>query len=184
MPVVLAAVAAPWWLAGGWALDTFLGRRTRPHEDTDVLILRPDHLEVRRALSEWDAYAADPPGTLRPWPVGEELPATVHDIWLRRSPTTPWSFQLMIDDTRGDNWIFRRDSRITRSITDLSGPGSTSAVQVLAPEIQLLYKSKGLRPKDQADFEAVLPALDAARREWLRSALAVVSSAHPWLNVM
>jgi hypothetical protein len=56
VPVVLAAVAAPWWLAGGWALDAFLGRTTRLHEDTDVLILRPDHVEVRRVLSEWDAH--------------------------------------------------------------------------------------------------------------------------------
>src|SRR5437764_10420074 len=121
----MAHVDACWWLAGGWALDTFLGRMTRPHEDTDALILRPDHLDVRRALSDWDAHAADPPGTLRPWPVGEELPAAVHDIFLRRSPTEPWSFQFMIDDTRGNDWIFRRDSRITRPVTDLSGPGST-----------------------------------------------------------
>jgi hypothetical protein len=57
-------------------------------------------------------------------------------------------------------------------------------MQVLAPEIQLLYKSKGLRPKDQADFETVLPALDAARRGWLRSAIAVLSPAHPWLMAL
>jgi hypothetical protein len=57
-------------------------------------------------------------------------------------------------------------------------------MQVLAPEIQLLYKCKGLRPKDQADFETVLPALDAARRGWLRSAIAVLSPAHPWLMAL
>jgi len=181
---VLHAVGAHWWLAGGWALDAFLGRVTRPHDDTDVLILRPDHLKVREALSDWDAHAADPPGVLRPWLVGEPLPSTVHDIWLRRSPTDPWSFQLMIDQTRGDDWIFRLDDRITRPLADLSGPGSTTAVQVLAPEIQLLYKSKGLRSKDQADFDTVLPALDATRRDWLRSALAVVSPLHPWLDAL
>ena len=29
-----------WWVAGGWALDLFLGRMTRPHHDVDVAILR------------------------------------------------------------------------------------------------------------------------------------------------
>jgi hypothetical protein len=53
---------------------------------------------------------------------------------------------------------------------------------VLAPEIQLLYKSKGLRPKDQADFDAVLPALRPEQRRWLRDALTIESPSHTWLS--
>jgi hypothetical protein len=49
--------------------------------------------------------------------------------------------------------------------------GSTISCPVLSPDIQLLYKSKGLRPKDVADFRAVLPWLLAGEREWLRTAL-------------
>jgi Aminoglycoside-2''-adenylyltransferase len=37
-----AALHVPWWIAGGWAIDLFLGRQTREHEDLDVLILRRD----------------------------------------------------------------------------------------------------------------------------------------------
>jgi len=102
---VMSAVDRSWWLAGGWAIDLFLGRRTREHEDIDVQILRPDHVAVRAALSGWDAYAADPPGTLRPWPVGEELAADVHDIWVRRGAGDPWRLQLMIADVDGDDWV-------------------------------------------------------------------------------
>ena len=183
LAVVLAAVQDPWWLAGGWALDAFLGRVTREHEDTDALILRRDHVEVRRTLAAWDAHAADPPGRLRPWPVGEELPPNVHDVWLRRSPAQDWAFQLMIDDTDVDNWIFRRNPRIRRTVASLSA-GFWTGCQTLAPEVQLLYKSTGLRPKDQLDFEVVLPALNARRREWLRTTLGVASPGHAWLDAL
>ncbi|MGH9027589.1 MAG: nucleotidyltransferase domain-containing protein, partial [Acidimicrobiia bacterium] len=30
---LLADLRATWWIAGGWALDLFLGRQTRTHED-------------------------------------------------------------------------------------------------------------------------------------------------------
>lgn len=42
-----AALLVPWWIAGGWAIDLFLGRQTREHQDIDVLILRRDHQAVR-----------------------------------------------------------------------------------------------------------------------------------------
>lgn len=35
-----------WWIAGGWAIDLFLGEQTRPHDDIDILIRRDDQLEV------------------------------------------------------------------------------------------------------------------------------------------
>ena len=35
---LLYSLPVPWWIAGGWAIDLYLGRQTRPHEDIDVLI--------------------------------------------------------------------------------------------------------------------------------------------------
>jgi hypothetical protein len=184
LATVFAGVAAIWWLAGGWALDLFLGRVTRPHDDIDVQILRRDHIRIRKALASWDMHAADPPGTLRPWPIDEELPVSVHDVWCRRSPDEPWAFQLMIADTEGDEWVYRRDPRVRRSLAELSGPTSTRAMRVLTPDVQLLYKSKGMRPKDQQDFDAVLPALTTRQRAWLRQALVTASPGHPWVAAL
>lgn len=180
--VEFGAWAFPWWIAGGWAIDLLLGHRSRAHEDLDLLVLRRDQSLVRETLRDWDVHAADPPGTLRPWPIGETLPAGVHDVWCRRSPSSPWEFQLMIDDTDGDDWLFRRDGRIRRPIQSLTGRASTKDLAVLSPEIQLLYKSKGLRKKDEADFQAVRQHLAGSELHWLRAALAVVSPDHPWIS--
>ncbi len=89
--------------------------------------------------------------------------------------------QLMIDDEQGGEWIYRRDARVRRPVVDLDGPASNSDRRVLAPEIQLLYKSARPREKDEADFQAALEVLDGARRGWLRDSLSVVAPLHQWL---
>lgn len=172
----------PWWVAGGWAIDLLLGHQSRVHGDLDILILRRDQALVREHLRDWDVHAADPPGTLRPWTAGETLPSAVHDIWCRRSASSPWAFQLMIDDTDGGDWLFRRDNRVRRPLQALSGRASTADLAVLAPEVQLLYKSKDPRAKDVADFRAALSRLAAGERNWLRTALETVSPHHAWIQ--
>ncbi|MEV0590446.1 hypothetical protein [Nonomuraea cavernae] len=54
------------------------------------------------------------------------------------------------------------------------------AMQAHEIEVQLLYKAKGTRPKDQADFEAVLPLLSDGQRRWLDEALETEHTTHPW----
>ncbi len=76
------------WVAGGRAVDLVLGRQTREHGDLDLLVLRRDQATVREELVDWDVHAADPPGSLRPWPVGDSLPPAVHDVWCRRTPAS------------------------------------------------------------------------------------------------
>jgi hypothetical protein len=55
---------------------------------------------------------------------------------------------------------------------------------VLSPEVQLLYKSRGLRDKDGADFQAVRPYLSPDERNWLRTALNIVAPKRPWVRTL
>ena len=181
MPGLLAGCDATWWLAGGWAIDLLVGQQTRRHEDLDVLVLRPEQHVVREHLREWDVHVADPPGALRPWPLGEELPPHLHDVWIRRDAGSPWRFQLMIDDVDGDDWLFRRDHRIRRPIASLRGRASREDLPVLVPEIQLLYKSGRPRPKDLADLDTVLPHLTDEERRWVHDALVLTRPDHEWI---
>ncbi|TDD55925.1 nucleotidyltransferase domain-containing protein [Saccharopolyspora elongata] len=174
---------APWWVAGGYAVELAAGRRLREHGDIDVLLLRRDQLAVQQALAGWEWWAADPPGTLRPWRRDERLPAGVHDIWCRRSASSPWRIQVMLDESAGDEWGSRRARHLRRPIAEIGGR-TADGIPFLAPEIQLFYKAANPRPKDEFDFAAVLPSLDAAQRRWLADAIATTCGAHPWLPAL
>lgn len=49
----MKGTTVPWWIAGGWAIDLFLGRRTRQHADTEGLVLRRDQQRVQEHLQGW-----------------------------------------------------------------------------------------------------------------------------------
>lgn len=176
---LLSTVDAPWWIAGGWAIEFAVGEPFRPHGDIDVLLLRRDQLAAQHALPGWEWWAADPPGVLRPWAAGEILPPEVHDIWCRPSADAPWRLQFMLDEADGDDWVSRRDQRLRRPIPEI-GRVTADGVPYLAPEIQLLYKAKGTRPKDEHDFRMMAPKLRPAQRQWLRDAMTIAYGTHPW----
>jgi len=177
---IFTGCEARWWIAGGYAIELAAGRPIRGHVDIDVLILRRDQLVVQQALPGWQWQAADPPGRLRPWQPGEQLPLGVHDIWCRPGPGEPWRIQVMLDESIGDDWVSRRDERIRRPITSI-GLVTSRGIPYLAPEIQLFYKAKNGRAKDETDFVAALRVLTKPQRQWLSDALSLVyGPAHPW----
>jgi hypothetical protein len=55
-------------------------------------------------------------------------------------------------------------------------------VRYLSPEWQLLFKSRGLRAKDEKDFEDCLPLMSWEQRTWLRAQLKLTSPGHDWLT--
>lgn len=179
-----ASLTVPWWISGGWAIDLFLGRQTRPHVDIDVQVLREHQHEIRSRFEGWDIQAAASTPSEWPfyeWKIGHLLRPETHDIWCRPSETTPWAIQLMIADTSSDRWLFRRDPEITRPLSSI-GRATSEGIPYLSPDIQLLYKAKGKRPKDDQDFLQALPHLDQASRSWLQHALALTHPHHPWLE--
>lgn len=67
-PASLAEVAdpfcdltAPWWVAGGIAIELAAGHRIRDHSGIDILLLRRDQRAAQQALPDWQWWAADPP---------------------------------------------------------------------------------------------------------------------------
>jgi len=178
---VFAGFAAPWWIAGGWALDLYLGRQTRRHGDLDVLIRRDHQLLVRRHLSGWDLHKTNQPG-LKPWADDDFLRPPINSIWCRRAAESPWCLELMLMETADDEWVFRRNNAIRGPLNSL-GRKTDAGIPYLAPEIQLLYKARPeLLEKDKADFNVVAPCLEQAARKWLLDALQqCFSNDHPWI---
>lgn len=172
----------PWWIAGGWALDLFAGEQTREHADLDIEVLRRNQRVIQQHLAGWDLHAAHG-GALRPWRAGEELPPEVNSIWCRTAPTEPWAMQLMLAASEGGLWRYRRLEAISRSLLTL-GMRTPAGVPYLVPQVQLLYKSRAPRPKDETDFATILPLLDRQRRGWLATALTLTEPGHHWLDAV
>jgi hypothetical protein len=178
---MFSGLESRWWVAGGFAIELAVGHPFRSHGDIDVLLLRRDQLVAQQVLAGWQWWAADPPGSLRPWASGEVLPLGVHDIWCRRGPDDPWRVQVMLDESRGQEWVSRRDPQVRRPISTL-GMASGEGVPFLAPDVQLYYKAKAPRPKDEEDFDTVLPVLTDQQRRWLVDAIKQTYGPHPWIK--
>jgi hypothetical protein len=118
----------------------FLGRSIRAHSDIDVVVFRDDQLVVQHWLAGWCLYAADPPGTLRPWLSGEYLPVGIHDIWGHRVDASAWQLQLMLAEVEGDMWWSRRNPVIRGQRNDLIV--TYHGLPCVRIEVQLMYKSR------------------------------------------
>lgn len=171
----------PWWIAGGVAIELAVGRQIRDQADIDVGMLRTDHLAAHDVLHGWELWAADPPGTLRPWAHGDVLRREVHDVWCRPGAAAPWRIQLMIDESDGVDWVSRRDPGV-RLPLGRAVRRTVAGVPYLAPQVQLYYKAKSPRPKDLIDIDTALPLLGPPERAWLRTAIARQDPGHPWLD--
>ncbi len=170
-----------WWLTGGLALEQFARASWRGHDDIDIGICREDAPEVHRWLAERRQHlwiAAD--GKLAPWN-GRELREESYEdnVWMKSSPNGPWVLDIQVGDGNEATWTYRRDKSVERQWTSVVLV--TDQVPYLAPEIQLLFKSKSPRPKDCEDARRVIPLLDGVQCAWLKTHL---PSAHPWIELV
>lgn len=179
---LLSPLSVTWGFCGGWAIDLFLNRITRPHKDVDIAILRTDQRLIFDFLRQrgWMLEQAVEK-KLIPIHKDEILTPPVHEIWCRNSGTDPDFLEVLLNESEGDQFLFRRNRSI-RCLLNQAFVISPSGFPILAPEIALLYKSKALSPIGRSDFQAVLPLLDAPRRQWLAQALHKLSPGHEWLN--
>ena len=165
-----------WWLSGGHALEAHLDRSWRDHDDTDIGISRSDAPQLFDFLDGWDIRVAA--GVLTRWDRSPlDAARSQNNLWCRPTPTSPWMIDVTVGDGNEHEWIYRRDPTIRRPWVDavLLTPGGTP---YLAPELQLLFKSKDVRPKDDVDATTVIPLLEPDRRSWLANHL---PPEHPWL---
>lgn len=173
----LELLAADWAVAGGWAIDLFLGEETRPHEDLEIVVPAAEFGAVREALPGFEFHVV---GDGRAWDVDDgEAFALHHQTWVWEPAAGTYRMDVFREPHEGEVWICRRDAALRRPYADVIRR-TADGVPYVAPEIVLLFKAKAARPKDAADFAAALPRLDPAARAWLSHALALVHPGHAW----
>ncbi len=170
----------PWWIAGGHALDLFVGRQTRVHGDIDVSILRSAATRLRPRFPGWDLNLAHD-GVLTPWDGRRAIAPPYNSLWCRRDPRDPWRLQVLLEDGDSERWVCRRHPALTVPMDDAVFR-TTGGVPYMAPQLQLLMKARETRPKDDADFSVVWPLLSADQAGWLVGALRRYYPGHPWLD--
>jgi Aminoglycoside-2''-adenylyltransferase len=179
---VMSAVDVPWWIAGGWAIDLFVGAQTRAHKDLDIGLPRVEAPRVVAALPGWEFFEAKDRSLSRLAP-GTSPRGAVNCLWGRRVGEPHWELELILDESDGKDWIFRRDPSIRRPFA-AALRATSDGTRYLAPEIQLLYKARDLRPEDRSDFEHAAPRLESVAAGWLRDCLSRLYPQHPWLPAL
>jgi hypothetical protein len=176
----LEQLEAPWYVTAGWALDLFLGRQTREHDDLEIGVPSNRFAEAHEALDGFELVVV---GGGKAWPLDPATLATHHQTWVREVGGGPWRMDVFREPWDGDVWICRRNAGIRLPASRLISCTS-DGIPYAQPEVVLLFKVTSARPKDEADFTMVLPHLNAARRRWVRDALALVDPEHRWLDTL
>ncbi len=182
---LMADFRHPWGVCGGWGIDLFLDRVTRPHKDIEVAILRRDQMGLQSHLAErrWTLQKVHE-GQLSCWLEGEFLELPVHEVRCRNLEFTPNCLEILLNETDGSDFLFRRDPSITLPL-DKALQRAKAGLPILAPEIILLYKAKDTTCEQNADdFHNALPHLAPTARAWLRAALRRVHTDHQWLDAL
>ncbi len=169
-----------WFIAGGWAIDLYLGKISRPHADIEIAIFRRDQIFLQSYLNGWLLKKAEN-AKLSTWNRNEFLELPVHAIHCFHETSAPQNFEVLLNESNADEWIYRRNGRVTKSLTEIYSM-TDSGIRFLRPEIVLLYKSKNPRAKDEQDFESVVKRLDAESKRWLENALVICDLRHDWLQ--
>ena len=177
---LLAGTDAPWCIVGGWAIDLFLGRPTRAHEDIEIGVAAPFYASVLSRLNGYALHSVGD-GEVRRMAAGESLPADQHQCWVLDETANKWRLDVMCEPGDRGTWQCRRDARIAVPRARIVAV-SSDGIPYLRPEGALLFKAKAARPKDETDFANCLPAMDAGARQWLRDALTLVHPGHAWLG--
>jgi hypothetical protein len=178
---LLQGVDAPWYIAGGWAIDLFLGGQRREHEDLEIAVPSSRFDEVVEALAGFELFViTGPHEAVRLEDAGDRLGQT-HQTWVQEPATGLWRLDVFREPNDGDTWICRRSRSIRMSYERLI-EWTADGLPYGRPEVILLYKAKhSEEPKNQGDFAAALPRLELERRRWLRDALELVHPGHAWL---
>lgn len=182
----LEGLEVPWWVASGWGLDLWTGEPSRYHHDLDLTVWRKDQREILLHLREqgFNLQVVYGQGQYRPWDENEWLSyPEVTQVHARRADMPFDLLDVMFSEHHEQNWWYRRKPEITMPMEEVIL--EARGIRVMNPAITLLFKSrtsgKDPRPKDQADFERVLPLLSAEQRAWVRRALEIWMPEHPWL---
>ncbi len=178
----LTGVAAPWAVAGGWALDLWLGETTREHEDLEITVPVVFFPEVQARLESLGLELFDNEnGDVIALAQGQAPRPRGFQTWVADPTLQGWLMDIFREPGDAQTWIYRRTGELNAPRTWASGR-TAAGIPYVAPQIVLLFKAKAARDKDLADFALAAPRLAPDARDWLAGALRTLHPGHPWID--
>jgi hypothetical protein len=174
-----------WCVAGGWAIDLYLNRVTRDHEDFEIILLRADQTLYFPELKPHcpkKIFTGEGEPVFKDWN-GELIDEEVIQLRLNSINSSEGlkEFDILLTPSMDNEWICRRDESIKFPLETVR-IFAASGIPVLSPDLVLLFKAKYLRDKDRIDFEAVLPHLDLELKCRLKKNLERIHPHHEWIS--
>jgi len=157
----------PWFVAGGWAIDLFLNRETRVHEDIEIGIYRKNQMQLYRFFEKHKKYYIDNRSRIgkherRAWNK-EYLQLPIHQLYVEYESM---EIEILLNERDDTSWIYRRDREVRRDESKVI-QFTDDRIPYLCPEIVLLYKTKEMRDKDRDDASNAIVKMTESQKEWL-----------------
>src|SRR6266508_340243 len=179
-----------WWLGGGWAIDAWLGRQTREHEDIEICVVRADQPAIYACCHDWQ-YFTPVDNEWAPIPTGTLLVAPQSMLQLQRTPATtitipdlPPTFEFLLNDTTNGEWIQHDEPEVRLPLNSIYGD-TPLGIPAAISELVLLHKAWTVeRAKDDHDFQQIHKQLRAGQRAWLTNHIVRTRPQHRWLPIL
>ncbi len=176
----LSGVDADWYIVGGWALDLWLGKQRRQHDDLEFATLPQYAPKLASHLSELIFFEVKA-GQLSPWDLNQKFGKDVWQFWGADLEVGRWRVDMMLERGTREFWKYKRSPSFEQ-LRDSAVRTNADGIRYLAPANVLLFKAKYCRAKDEDDFQAALPNLTASDRATLRRWLSLCHVDHKWLQ--
>jgi hypothetical protein len=180
--LALQGVSAPWAVAGGWALDLWLGAQTRAHEDLEIAVPSIFFSEIQSRLEALGLKVFDiVDGQAIALAPGEAPHRRMHQTWVMDPAVNGWRMDIFREPGDAETWVYRRTGELSAPRA-WANRRTAGGVPYVAPQVVLLFKAKAKRDKDEADFSLAAPRLPVEARRWLADSLRIVHPGHPWID--
>ena len=193
-------------LCGGYAIDLFIGKKTRPHKDIDVVIFQEDRDKIIQFMlnNGWDVY--EPCGTdyLHKINIVSDQIRNRSNIWCVLPDNPHYKFtehekdmyavecdnseqteldyiEFLFNTRKNDTFLYARNHDIQMGLD--KAILKSEDIPYLAPEIVLLYKSTDANnPEYHLDFINSSMKMTKYQLKWLMKSLSIMfPNGHKWL---